>query len=432
MLRIEWDGTPHRVYGNRFTPEEFHAVHKGVHYVGLDNDRTMVRIGWMNMILHGIENPQIHQCDSLGKRQEDDPLKESLASESYDLVLANPPFTGTVDSADLDSTIFPKAGTKGKRASLIVTNKSELLFIWRMLDLLHVGGRCAVIVPEGVLFGNTDGHVRLRRELLTEHKLEAVISLPAGVFQPYTGVKTSILVFQKETREGRPQQMEACRSAAHPYGFGSTRSRKSHSLWTPSATSVEACTTTCGTCSPSIPLRNQPDQAGYDYFQPDYSTERWRMVDAHTLKVFSGESEVSRWKDQVAAISELFDDLPPDPEQAFEQIDATQKPRFAGLARRAIAASVAEQLANARGPKNAEQIERVLTRARSAFRGLCEGEKSQFDLDDRVAYRLYRQAYRAAADTAIDALRPRFTDGEPRAGDDQDPGRHPARTGRSR
>ena len=194
QLRIEWDSTAHRVYGDQLKPEEYAEIHKGKYLMGLDNDRTMVRIGWMNMILHGVDNPEIHQRDSLGKRQESD----AAQSESFDVVLANPPFTGTVDSADLESSIFPKAG---KKASQVITNKSELLFVWRMLDLLRVGGRCAVIVPEGVLFGNTEGHIKLRQELLTEHLVEGIISLPGGVFQPYSGVKTSILVFQKETRK---------------------------------------------------------------------------------------------------------------------------------------------------------------------------------------------------------------------------------------
>ena len=424
LLRIEWDGTPHRVHGNRFTPDEFDAVHKGLNYVGLDNDRTMVRIGWMNMILHGIQNPQIHQCDSLGRRHEDDPLKDSLASESYDVVLANPPFTGTVDSADLDGAIFPRAGSRGKKASQVVTNKSELLFVWRMLDLLRVGGRCAVIVPEGVLFGNTDGHVRLRRELLTEHRLEAVISLPAGVFQPYTGVKTSILVFQKETRkEDRNQWKPVDPPRTHTVWFyevtqesftldakRNERRGQHNDLW-------DMLT--------KYPLRNQPDQAGHDYFQPEYSIERWRMVDMHTLKIFSGEPEVPRWKDKVAAIGELFANLPLNPEQALEEIDAAQKPRLTELARAAIGASVDEQLASARRPRDADrreaQVDRVLKRALAAFRSLCELEKVQFDQEDRIAYPLYQQAYRAAADIADEALRLQLSAGEPPAAGALDP-----------
>ena len=411
LLRIEWDGTPHRIYGDQFTPDEFRVVHTGDYYVGLDNDRTMVRIGWMNMILHGMENPQIHQRDSLGKRHDDDPLKNSLASEGYDIVLANPPFTGTVDVADLDGAIFPKAGKKGKKASEVVTNKSELLFVWRMLDLLRVGGRCAVIVPEGVLFGNTDGHVRLRRELLTEHKLEAIISLPAGVFQPYTGVKTSILVFQKETRNDdrdqwtpvdapRTQQVWFYEVEQETFTLDAKRNERRgqhNDLWDMLA---------------KYRMRNQPDQAGHDYFQPEYSIERWRMVDAHTLNVFSHEPEVLRWKDQVAAFNELFANFPANPERALEQIEIVQKPRLTELVQVAFGKSVAEALAKTRQPKDddqrAAQTDKFLKRAAADFRSLCEKQKVLFDQEEKVAYPLYQKAYRAAAGTAVQALRPRL------------------------
>jgi type I restriction enzyme M protein len=428
-LRIEWDGTPHRVHGDQFTPEEFSAVHKGDYYVGLDNDRTMVRIGWMNMILHGIEHPQIHQRDSLGKRREDDPLKALLGSECYDVVLANPPFTGTVDSGDLDGVIFPKTGTKGKKATQVVTNKSELLFVWRMLDLLRVGGRCAVIVPEGVLFGNTDGHVRLRRELLTEHKVEAVISLPAGVFQPYTGVKTSVLVFQKETRKDdrdqwkpvdapRTQQVWFYEVEQETFTLDAKRNERrgqDNDLWDLLA---------------KYPRRHEREQAEHDYFQPVYNTERWRMVDAHTLKVFSDEAEVLRWKDQVAAINELFANLPASPEQALAQIEAVQQPRLEALAQAVFAKSIAEELTKAKDPKDDEQrvalTDKVLKKAAADFRSLCEKHKVLFDQEEKVAYPLYQKAYRAAAERADQTLRPRLLAGETIApvNVDEDQARH--------
>ena len=206
-LVLEWDGTPHRTDGAAATPEQYAAIHHGANFVGLDNDRTMARIGWMNLVLHDVTDPHLLQGDSLSKRDGKPKLKELLEPESYDFVLANPPFTGTVDTNDLekDSKLFPRATDKGKKKDDAITNKSELLFLWLMLDLLQIGGRCAVIIPEGVLFGNTDAHKRLRRELLTEHVVEGVISLPGGVFQPYTGVKTSILIFRKETRREEKQ-----------------------------------------------------------------------------------------------------------------------------------------------------------------------------------------------------------------------------------
>ena len=206
-LVLEWDGTPHRTDGAAATPEQYTAIHHGANFVGLDNDRTMARIGWMNLVLHDVNDPHLLQGDSLSKRDGKPKIAELLEPETYDFVLANPPFTGTVDTNDLekDSKLFPRASDKGKKKDDAVTNKSELLFLWLMLDLLQIGGRCAVIIPEGVLFGNTDAHKRLRRELLTEHVVEGVISLPGGVFQPYTGVKTSILLFRKETRRDEKQ-----------------------------------------------------------------------------------------------------------------------------------------------------------------------------------------------------------------------------------
>src|SRR5260370_1575299 len=138
----------------------------------------MVRIGWMNLILHGLEDPRMFLQDTLAKGFEE--------TECYDIVLANPPFTGTVDKDDLS-----------ERFKDLPTNKSELLFVFLILNLLKVGGRAAVIVPEGVLFGSTNAHKALRRRLLLDNILDGVISLPARIFQPSTAVKTSIIVFHK-------------------------------------------------------------------------------------------------------------------------------------------------------------------------------------------------------------------------------------------
>lgn len=403
QLRIEWDGTPHRVYGDGFTADEFTQVHKGDYYVGLDNDRTMVRIGWMNMILHGIENPQIHQRDSLGKRRDDDPLKYLLESESYDIVLANPPFTGTVDSEDLDAGIFPKAGQRGKKAKQAITNKSELLFVWRMLDLLRVGGRCAVIVPEGVLFGNTGGHTALRKELLTEHKVEAVISLPAGVFQPYTGVKTSILVFQKETRNEKAREwkpVEAPRTQQvwfyevqqETFTLDAKRNERreqDNDLWD----MVEKYKT-----------RHQPEQGQQDYFQPEYHTERWRMVDGHTLKVFADEEEVPRWKGQVASIDELFAGLLADPEVAHQQIQNEQLPKLTELAHAVYGHALSAGPGKGRKPAP----DTLLKKADTAWRKLCEEQaiKALFDQEEKVAWPLWQKAFKTAAQAATDHFAP--------------------------
>lgn len=147
---------------------------------GFDFDPTMLRIGSMNMILHGIENPVIVARDS---------LSEDIASEKerYSLILANPPFAGSLDYE----------ATAKDLQQIVKTKKTELLFLALFLRLLKTGGRAAVIVPDGVLFGSSTAHKALRKTLVEEHKLEAVIKLPSGVFRPYAGVSTAILLFTK-------------------------------------------------------------------------------------------------------------------------------------------------------------------------------------------------------------------------------------------
>ncbi len=399
QLRIEWDGTPHRVYGDQLTPEEDEAIHKGDYLVGFDNDRTMVRIGWMNMILHGIENPEIHQRDSLGKRNENDPLQ----SESFDVVLANPPFTGTVDSADLEPSIFPKAGKTGKKAKQVITNKSELLFVWLMLDLLRVGGRCAVIVPEGVLFGNTAAHVKLRCELLTEHLVEGIISLPAGLFQPYAGVKTSIIVFQKETRredKGSWKQGDAPRTeivwfyevSQEAFTLDAKRNERrgeDNDLWDMLA---------------KYKTRHTPEVDELDYYQPQYRTERWRLVDKHTLSVFSKNPQVTSEKDQVRSIAELFAGLPADPEAAYSKILKEQQPVLNEMALTVMSRFAHEAALKAKTKKlkkhRVKLAQDAMKRAASSFRSLCEQHKGLFDKEEKVALKLYQKAYRQALTAA--------------------------------
>jgi type I restriction enzyme M protein len=147
---------------------------------GFDFDSTMLRIGAMNMMLHGIENAHVVYRDSLAEEHNAD-------SGRYSLVLANPPFAGSLDHE----------ATAKDLQQIVKTKKTELLFLALFLRLLRVGGRAAVIVPEGVLFGSTKAHKDLRRMLVEEHKLDAVIKLPTGVFRPYAGVSTGILVFTK-------------------------------------------------------------------------------------------------------------------------------------------------------------------------------------------------------------------------------------------
>lgn len=151
---------------------------------GYDMDRTMLRIGAMNMMTHGIENPFIEYRDSLSEQNPD--------KEMYSLILANPPFKGSLDGDIVSPDLLKVCKTK----------KTELLFIALFLRMLKVGGRCACIVPDGVLFGSSTAHKAIRKALIEENRLEAVISMPSGVFKPYAGVSTGILIFTKTGHGG--------------------------------------------------------------------------------------------------------------------------------------------------------------------------------------------------------------------------------------
>jgi len=182
------DGTPQVVYtGDLLEPYRDH-IQKGMFY-GFDFDVTMLRIAAMNLMLHDVTNPHIYYQDTLSRGFRE--TRPELASNHFDVILANPPFKGSLDAEDVDPTLTAKVKTK----------KTELLFLAHMLRMLkNPGGRAAVIVPDGVLFGSSKTHVALRRMLVVENQLEAVISLPSGVFKPYAGVSTAILLF---TRGGR-------------------------------------------------------------------------------------------------------------------------------------------------------------------------------------------------------------------------------------
>ncbi|MGI6091900.1 MAG: HsdM family class I SAM-dependent methyltransferase [Negativicutes bacterium] len=148
-------------------------------FSGYDTDRTMLRISAMNLMLHSITKPHIDYVDSVSKN--------NAIDSKFDVILANPPFTGTVDAESIHDNLKAVCNTK----------KTELLFVTLFLRMLKKGGRCACIVPDGVLFGTTKAHKALRKELVENHHLRAVISMPSGVFKPYAGVSTAILVFTK-------------------------------------------------------------------------------------------------------------------------------------------------------------------------------------------------------------------------------------------
>lgn len=153
-------------------------------FYGYDMDRTMLRIGAMNMMAHGIDNPCIEYKDSLSDQNED--------KNKYSLVLANPPFKGSLDYDIVSPDLLKISKTK----------KTELLFVTLFLRMLKIGGRCACIVPDGVLFGSSKAHKSIRKEIVENNRLEAVISMPSGVFKPYAGVSTAILIFTKTEAGG--------------------------------------------------------------------------------------------------------------------------------------------------------------------------------------------------------------------------------------
>jgi len=171
-------------------PEVLHDERRREHFHhglfhGFDFDNTMLRIGSMNMLLHGVENPDIRYRDSLAQ-------EHAGEDEKYTLLLANPPFAGSLDYENTAKDLL----------QIVKTKKTELLFLALFLRLLKPGGRAAVIVPDGVLFGSSKAHMELRRILVEDQKLDAVVSLPAGVFRPYAGVSTAILLFTKTNSGG--------------------------------------------------------------------------------------------------------------------------------------------------------------------------------------------------------------------------------------
>jgi len=183
-LRYDDEGWPHGLTGSKLKPEEW-KFSQSEAFTGYDSDSgmTMLRIGSMNLMLHGLSAPNFHYSDTLSK---------SFNEESrYDIVLANPPFKGAIDAADVNPTLPTKV------------KKTEILFLHLFLRLLDNGGRGAVIVPDGVLFGSSNAHMEARKKLIEENRLDAVVSMPAGVFRPYAGVSTAILFFTKGAKTDR-------------------------------------------------------------------------------------------------------------------------------------------------------------------------------------------------------------------------------------
>ena len=177
-------------YVHEHHPDWFHEQSFTEHFnsdmfTGMEFDPTMLRIGAMNLQLHGIDSPQLIARDALSEANAE-------SRDEFSLILANPPFKGSLDYDSVESSLLKTVKTK----------KTELLFLALILRMLKIGGRCAVIVPDGVLFGSSNGHKQVRQTLIEKHKLEAVISMPSGVFKPYAGVSTAILIFTKTNNGG--------------------------------------------------------------------------------------------------------------------------------------------------------------------------------------------------------------------------------------
>ncbi len=177
-LTYDEDGFPHGLIGEKLAKEDLDDV-QSEGLTGYDNDSgmAMLRIGSMNLMLHGIERPRFHYADTLSKSFNEE--------RQYDLVLANPPFKGAIDALDINPTLPTRV------------KKTEILFLHLFVRLLEMGGRAAVIVPDGVLFGSSNAHVDIRRKLIEENRLDGVVSMPSGVFRPYAGVSTAVLLFTK-------------------------------------------------------------------------------------------------------------------------------------------------------------------------------------------------------------------------------------------
>ncbi len=167
-----------RNYEDTMTAEQWEHF-AGPAFTGYDTDRTMLRISAMNLMLHSISTPDVDYKDSVSKQNQ--------ISDRYTMILANPPFKGTIDAESIHDNLKAVTNTK----------KTELLFLALFLRMLKKGGQCACIVPDGVLFGSSSAHKSIRRELVENHQLRAVISMPSGVFKPYAGVSTAVLVFTK-------------------------------------------------------------------------------------------------------------------------------------------------------------------------------------------------------------------------------------------
>lgn len=212
--QINEDGFRMGTFGDKISDPRVWEKIKNNTFFGFDFDTTMVRVGLMNLMLHGIDNPQINYMDTLSKKYTE--------SERYTLILANPPFKGSIDKQDKNTDLLKAE-----------TFKTELLFVERIFHSLAKGGRAGVIIPDGVLFGSSKAHVFIRKLLIYQCQLEAVISMPSGVFKPYAGVSTGVLVFtkvsDKETKKPYTKQVWFYNMTADGYTLDDKRTKKEES-----------------------------------------------------------------------------------------------------------------------------------------------------------------------------------------------------------
>ena len=180
LRHIDENGIERGLVGDQLTDERQWTVLRERTFHGYDFDTTMVRIGLMNLLLHGIDRANLDYMDTLSKKFDE--------RDNYDVVLANPPFKGSIDKGDINEDLK------------LATTKTELLFVNRIINLLRIGGRAGVVVPDGVLFNSSKAHRDLREMLIDECELQGVIWMPAGVFRPYAGVSTAVIVFVKGGR----------------------------------------------------------------------------------------------------------------------------------------------------------------------------------------------------------------------------------------
>ena len=177
LIKVNEEGNDYNFVGDKLNEKQWNQLRELMLH-GFDFDVTMVRISLMNMMMHGINRPKIKQLNMLSTRYNQE-------KNHYDVVLANPPFKGSINKSDIS------------REFSITTTKTEILFLELMFNILANGGTCAVIVPEGILFGNSNAHKQIRKKILKECRLDAVVSMPSGVFKPYAGVSTAALIFTK-------------------------------------------------------------------------------------------------------------------------------------------------------------------------------------------------------------------------------------------